>query len=193
MSITRQKLQKVDSLIVTSPLCAQFFNISQQYLRKWKKNGCPNLGHGMWNLYDVFGWWQEHIMATAAEESDKDLSEIKKDYWEAKTRVERVKAETLEEKYLPKEELGEEWSWRAGVFRSGLLAFSSRVPPLLEGKKQLQMRDILHDEACLVLAALSKDHKFCPADALPKDYANLRKRETKQCRPKKKKSSTKKK
>ena len=114
-------------------------------------------------------------MASKSEDADTDLSDIKKSYWAAKTRVEEVKASTLEEKYLPFEELDEEWGYRAGVYRAGLLAFSSRLPPLLEGKKQLEMREVLHDEACLLLASLSRDHQYCPRDALPKGYTELAK------------------
>ena len=86
-----------------------------------------------------------------------------------------MRADEAEEKFLPLEELDEEWGCRAGIYRAGLLSYSSRLPPLLIGKKQLEMREILHKESCLLLAALSKDHQYCPASALPTEYTNLHK------------------
>jgi hypothetical protein len=165
----------LSKLLTTTGVCATFFGIANSTLRTWKAKGCPSAGHGLWSLYAVFEWWQNNIMASKSEDADTDLSDIKKSYWAAKTRVEEVKAATLEEKYLPLEELDEEWGWRAGVYRAGLLAFSSRLPPLLLGKKQLEMREVLHSEACLLLASLSRDHQYCPRNALPKEYTALNK------------------
>jgi hypothetical protein len=165
----------VGELTVSSAACSGLFGIQQATLRAWKAKGCPSVGHNRWDLRQVLEWWMANIMASKTEEADKDLTEIKKEYWEARTRSEVVKAATLEEKYLPFEELDEEWGWRAGIYRAGLLAYSSRLPPLLVGKKQLQMREILHKESCLLLAALSKDHQYCPRNALPKEYTALNK------------------
>ena len=121
----------------------------------------------------------DFCVSSKAEDGDKGLKEIKKEYWSHRSRREKVKADEAEKAVLPLEELHEEWAWRAGVYRAGLLQLSSRLPPLLVGKKQLAMREILHKESCLLLAALSKDHKYCPRDALPKEYTELVKLATK--------------
>ena len=202
MSKAANKLKSAESLVVSTSLCSIFFSTTERDLRRWKAKGCPVKGFGLWNLHDVFLWWQDNIMSSKADETDKDLGEIKKSYWKAKTRVEEVKASVLEEKYLPREKLAQEWSYRAGIYRAGLIAFGSRLPPLLVGKKLLKMRSILTDEASKLLASLSRDHTYCPETALPKDYLNLTKRKKtrtpkkakpKKAKPKKKVSGPKKK
>ncbi|MFC1827760.1 hypothetical protein ACFLZQ_07525 [Thermodesulfobacteriota bacterium] len=162
-------------LTVSSAACSGLFSIKQATLRSWKAKGCPSAGHNQWFLPNVIEWWQNNLLESKQEDFDNSLAEIKRNYWRHRSRREKVKADEAEEQVLPLSELGEEWCCRAGVYRAGLLSFSSRLPPLLIGKKQLQMREILHKESCLLLAALSKDHQYCPRNALPKEYTALNK------------------
>ncbi|MFC1827323.1 hypothetical protein ACFLZQ_05290 [Thermodesulfobacteriota bacterium] len=163
----------VTELTVSSAACSALFGIQQATLRSWKSKGCPAAGHNQWFLPNVIEWWQNNLLESKQEDFDNSLAEIKRNYWSHRARREKVKADEAEEQVLPISELVEEWCCRAGVYRAGLLSYSSRLPPLLVGKKQLEMRQILHDESCLLLAALSKDHQYCPASALPEEYTDL--------------------
>ena len=166
-------VQSLETLIVTTPVCATFFAITASTLRNWKAKGCPSAGHGLWNLFEVFVWWSDNINASKDESGNTELADIKTDYWRARARTETVKASVIEGKHLPRAELGAEWNYRASIYRAGVLALSSRLPPLLEGKTIIEMREILNDESCKLLVALSKDHTYCPAKELPKEYAQL--------------------
>ena len=162
-------------LTVSSAACSELFGIQPATLKSWKLKGCPSAGHNQWDLRQVLEWWQKNLLESKQEDVDDTLAEIKREYWGHRSRREKVKADEAENSVLPFEELDEEWGLRAGIYRAGLLSFSSRLPPLLIGKAQLDMRQILHDESCLLLAALSKDHRYCPESALPKEYTNLHK------------------
>ena len=170
----KEKIENVSGIVVSTPACASFFDISERGLRKWKSKGCPAQGHGLWNLQDVFRWWQENIMESKTEEKDPEIAGVKFDYWSARARQENVKADAAEGRYIAKADLKVEWLKRSSLYRSGMLAMSSRLPPLLLGKSEVEMRSVLHSEACLILSALSQDHEFCPADSLPDEYLELR-------------------
>ena len=173
MTKKSEAVQSLVNLVVTTPVTASFFGITPSTLRNWKAKGCPSTGHGLWNLFQVFVWWQENIMSSKGEDKNTKLGDIKTAYWGARARVERVKADVLEEKYLPKEELATEWQYRAALYRAGLLAYSSRLPALLIGKDQLEMRGVLLKESSLLLASLSEDQKYCPKKDLPAAYTRL--------------------
>jgi hypothetical protein len=55
-----------------------------------------------------------------------------------------------------------EWSQRAGDLRQSLLAMSSRLAPVLEGKSQDDIRSELKAEAIRMLESYCRDGAFCP-------------------------------
>ena len=168
------KIESLKALLVNTATGALFFEVSASYVRQWGEAGCPKHSRGVWNLYDVKKWYNENIDSRISEEED-DLTSLKKKLLMEKIRVEAVKADTLEEKTLPRSEIGEQWSWRSSIYRDGVLAIAKRVPALLVGKSQLEMRSILKKEGSTVLAAVFKDHKYCPLEDLPEEYANIHK------------------
>lgn len=145
-------------LLISSSDLAHIFAINVNTLTKWRRIGAPQAERGKWDLSEFLPWWLENIYAASGE--DADIGEIKKGYWRAKTRVEEVKAATLEEKYIPKEDVGDVLSYQSSVFRQTLLAFSSRLSIILVGKNEKEIREILFDEAWTVLATISKNIKY---------------------------------
>jgi phage terminase Nu1 subunit (DNA packaging protein) len=104
-----------------------------------------------------------------SDESRKWLTAFRRE--RAKTaKIERLEKE---KKLIPLSEVMPEWITKAYIYRNSLLAFSSRLPPLLTGKNQLEIRKVLHSESCLLLAGLTKDRKYCSESALPADYKDL--------------------
>ncbi len=174
-------------IIVKTNQAAEFFKVNKRTLQRWRDIGCPGVMHGKVDIHAVFGWWQENIMSSKVEVEDKDLGKIKMDYWSAKAESEQVKVEILKEKYIAKADISKQWAYRAGVYKSHLLAFASRLPPLLEGKNQLEMREIMTVEAINTLTDLTKNEKYCPKEALPKDYSCVQPEKKKKLgRPRKK-------
>ena len=111
--------------------------------------------------------------AGETDESRKWLTQFRKE------RAKMAKIERLEKEkeLIPKEDITPEWTWRAGVYRNGLLAMSRRLPPLLEGKRQVEMIGPIKREACLLLASLFADSKYCPRSEIPKEYLQITEKE----------------
>lgn len=157
-------------LLAKTNVAAHIFGTTRTNLYKWRDLGAPGIGHGKVDVVQFLPWWLENINSSSTEDEDKTLSGAKLQYWQAKAEKEEVLTSVLKEKYVAKEEIGKQWSYRAGVYKSHLLAFASRVPPLLEGKSQLEMREIMTVEAIDTLSAVTKNEKYCPKDALSKDF-----------------------
>ena len=173
MAKNPDKIKNLKSLVVTTSLCAAFFGISDRQIRNWKASGCPVIGYGAWPLYDVFKWWQENIMENKSEEKNERLDKAKLEYWEGRGRVQIAKANAIEEKYLPIDEIDDAWVSQALIYKAGLLALSHRLPAVLEGKNQLEMKKAINKEAISILTVLSRDKKYCSDKTLPKDYLNI--------------------
>jgi hypothetical protein len=138
---------------------AKFFGITTRAVQMWVQRGCPKLKHGMYDLQAVFKWWVE--MFAKGEESAA-IEEVKLDYWRWKATNERIKAETAQGQLVPKGEIAMMWAARMGEVVAGLQAFTYRLPPLLEGKSQIEMLQIIKEEQWLLRDNFCREGKFCP-------------------------------
>jgi len=155
---------------------AKLFGVNPSTISRHKQAGMPLNDDGKtFNGPVCIQWLISRVESAVSKDSGETdasrhwLTEFRKE--RAKTaRIERKKAES---ELIPKRKIAELWNWRAGMFRNGLLQFSFRLPPLLENKNQLEMRDVLHDESCRLLSGMIKDHEYCPLSEIPKEYLNL--------------------
>ena len=148
----------------SSEVC-KFFDITAQTLSNWKEQGCPQVKYGTWDLKAVFDWWWENIASdkAAREGGDESMNEAKRIYWWEKAKGEQYKNEQLAESLIAKDKIAKEWAARVAEVASGLSAMTDRLPPLLEGKTQADMRQIISDETWRMRDHYARKGKFCPA------------------------------
>lgn len=165
---------------------ADLFGVTTMAVGLWVKKGCPKLGRGQWDVKEVFEWWLANIYQSpggGAEDNDESMLEAKRLYWSAKAEGERIKVEQTKANLIPKKDIANEWSFRVSEICSGLNALSMRLPPLLEGKNQIDMRDIIDSEVWNLRDNFARHGRFCPkidglddADAEKKQKKNKKKR-----------------
>lgn len=173
---------------------AKLLSLDPSTISRHKTAGMPvNRGGRTYNGPECIRWLLSKVENAASadsgesDESRKWLTAFRRE--RAKTaRIERLEKE---KELIPLSEVIPEWVAKAYVYRNSLLAYSHRLPPLLTGKNQLEAREILHKESCLLLAALSKDTTYCSASALPEEYSDIFNLEIvkKTCKPKVKKKN----
>ena len=65
--------------------------------------------------------------------------------------------------WIPRDEIRSAWTQRVAEVRSGLMALKHRLPPLLEGKTQQEMREAIDAEIFSLLDNFCRTGKFTPA------------------------------
>jgi len=148
-------------LIVTTAQLCEIFNVSNTTIANWANLGMPVYKRGNWIFKDIFGWWQENVMASKAEEQDKDIAAVKLDYWREKARNEKLKADKTDGDLIDKKDVAKQWAARLIEVANGLSSLSMRLPPLLEGKTQSQMRGIIDREQKAIRNNYYRTGRFC--------------------------------
>lgn len=148
-------------LIVSTDQLSALFGVSNRAVQLWVKDkGCPKAGHGKWNVKDVLTWWLENIYK--AEDDTEALAEAKLEYWQAKGRVEKVKADLAEKAVMKIDDFKGAWAWRVAEMSSGLGAIPLRVASLVVGKPEKEIRAILESEIWQIRDKFSRDGRFTP-------------------------------
>lgn len=150
--------------IVNQAMAGMFFGVSERAIGKWLKAGCPRIAKGKYDLKDMFNWWQDNMMATKVEEADATLAIAKLEYWQGKAVNETLKANKERSRLISKEAVAAGWSARLSEVANGLQSFSMRLPPLLEGKNQSEMRRIIDDEQWKLRDNFYRNGRFCMPD-----------------------------
>ena len=147
-------------MILSTQQIANFFNVSDRAVRLWSERGCPKLRYGQWDLNEVHAWWLENIYQ--AENDDDVVRQAKGSYWAAKARVEMVKADVADGTVIKIEDFKQAWVWRVSEMSNGLGALPMRVAPLLAGKNEEAIRDILDAEIRKIRDTFARTGKFTP-------------------------------
>jgi len=158
------------AVILTSSQIQEVFEIqSSGTLSKWKEAGAKEafVGRNQWDLKIFLKWWLENIYGEP-QDTDNPLKQAKLEYWQAKAEGERIRIEQLKENLISREVIAKEWGWRMVEVANGLDALKDRLPPLLEGKDQTEMREVLDEEIQGLKENYWREGRFCPRDALPK-------------------------
>lgn len=140
--------------IVTTSDLSIIFGISDRAIRKWPEAGCPKLERGKWYLPDVISWKSGSFVE--GEDLDKEKLRERKlvadtNYREERAAKERLTREALEGKYMPREEVENEWASRIVELKAGLLNWRKALPPQLaeqdeatiEERLDIEVRDLL--------------------------------------------------
>lgn len=148
-------------MIISTFQVAELFGVTERAVRKWGSRGCPRAGHGKWDLREVLNWWLENIYQ--AGEDNEAAQQAKTEYWQAKARVEKVKADVAEQSVVKIETFKKAWAWRVAEISNGLGGLPMRLAPLVANKSELEVRGIIEQEVWQIRDKFSRTGKFTPA------------------------------
>jgi len=153
-------------LIVNTDAAADFFNVSIRTVQSWGRIGCPKVGQGKWNLKDVFSWWFKNIAQDRIEAGSDgaEMQAVKLRYWTEKANFEEIRNKKELEELMPKAEIADAWAWRVSEVKHGLMGLAYRLPPLISGKAEREVRDIVKLNVRQLLDNFSRGGKFCHPD-----------------------------
>lgn len=160
-----------DPLDVPRPVVACFFSVAATTINNWCDKGMPKKGRGLYNLKECFEWWRRTLDGGGTEEMDLHKTR----YWKEQADQKEIENAELRGKLISREDVIKEWVWRASELRTGLRAWASRLPPLLEGKDAIELRLALRDAADELLTAFCRTGRYTP-DAREKPRAKRRKK-----------------
>lgn len=154
-------------IILTTDQAAQFFGVTRKTLKQWADAGAPKVKRGRWNLKELFDWWWSEIASDRAAQQggDESMNEAKRRYWWQKYEGERIKNERERGRLIARDDVAREWAWRVAEVANGLSAMAKRLPPLLEGKPQSAMLQIIEDEVWKMRDNFTRTGQFCPQEA----------------------------
>ncbi len=148
-------------MIVSTRQIAEIFSITDRGVRLWSDKGCPKAGHGKWDVRDVLLWWLENLYQSDSD--SEELAQAKLEYWQAKARTEKVKADLAEGASMEVKDFKQAWVWRVSEMSNGLGALPLRLSPLLAGKSEKDIKKILESEIWQIRDKFSRTGKFTPA------------------------------
>ena len=134
-------------LILRTREVAALLGITPKTLTVWKSLGADSsyLGIDKWDGTKLFHWWLENIYKPI-DKTDPSL-QAERLRWE-KGRADKIELQVAELKGLvkPIEQIAKDWAARMAVIVNGLTMYEDRLPPVLEGKSQGEMRKIIKQE-----------------------------------------------
>lgn len=167
-------------MIVSTSQLSEIFSVTDRAVRLWSDKGCPKVGHGQWDLKEVLNWWLENLYQ--AENDSEELAKAKLEYWQAKARTEKVKADLAEESTMKIEDFKQAWAWRVAEMSNGLGALPLRLTPLLVGKSEKEINNLLESELWQIRDKFSRTGKFTPAPRKPAQKKKVKKKTVKRAK-----------
>lgn len=152
-------------MYIDTTSAAELFEVTPKAVIDWeKKAGVEKksfrVSHGIYHIKKLLAWWLENIHESKQEtKGEKDSRER---YWHAKADQAEIDVAIKRKELFPKEEIAIEWAKRISEIRQGLLSLPVKLPPLLEGKTQVEMRPQIKDAVCRLLDAYARDGRFTP-------------------------------
>jgi phage terminase Nu1 subunit (DNA packaging protein) len=142
----------------------EIFKISKQELSRWHQKGCPKLSRGVFSFPLVVEWWALNIYEARLEREgiDESLKTARQKYWKAKAEKEEINVSLTKGELIPKKKLAEIWGARVVEVKQGLLNLADRLPPVLEGKSQQEIKSAVRQEMKRLLNMYSRDGEYTP-------------------------------
>ena len=150
------------TIITNATETAAFFNVSRQTIYDWTKAGLPKIGRGKYDLKAAFEWYTENILLDRTPSEDEDLTSAKRRYWQSKADMEALKVGREQAELMPKKDIRKEWAFRAAEYKNGCFNLVHALPPLLEGKDQTEMREIIDDQVWKMFDRVYREGFFFP-------------------------------
>ena len=151
-------------LLVGTNEVARFFGVTRKCVSNdWRKAGCPQVKYGTWDLKAVFDWWWENLASERAAKmgGDESVNEAKRQYWWSKAEREQITVSQARESLISKENVYKQWASRMAEYKNGCYGLVNSLPPLLEGKTQPEMRQIIEDYVWGMFKRITRYGKFC--------------------------------
>lgn len=145
---------------LTTAQVAEILNVEARTVRRWGDRGCPKIGRGRWDLAKVIPWWIDNVYK--AEDDTEAMADAKLEYWQAKARTEKVKADLAEGASMKIEDFKQAWAWRVSEMSSGLGSIPLRIAPVVAGKSESDIRAILDEEMWKIRDKFARTGKFTP-------------------------------
>ncbi|MBW2032806.1 MAG: hypothetical protein JRI94_04315 [Deltaproteobacteria bacterium] len=166
-----------DHVVKTAREVAEFFGRTIRTVRNWAGRGMPQLPDG-YDLRAIDGWAlkegliQESKFGTNPEPSGKDPNQegvLNRAHYELEIKrldseLKTLKLQKEREEVFQRDWIAGEWSRRMAEVSSGLEYLITRLPPLLEGRSQTEMRPIIRDEVWIIRDRYNRTGRFCPSE-----------------------------
>lgn len=156
-------------LLVGPRVLCRLFGVTDKTLCMWSRGNMPHVSRGVYDLYACFSWW-DRTMNSGQETGTTKKS--KERYWCAKADREEIDRDRARDELIPRAEVGQAWAWRVAEVAAGLAALATRLPPMLEGKTQPDMREIIGAEVRQLRESYARAGKHCeevaPCDEKPR-------------------------
>ncbi len=153
-------------LILSTDAMQHVFGVSRQTLNDWEKSGCPKIARGQWSLRAVIAW---RSGAFDRDLAGADRTKIKDAKLKAEAMLKAAQAnkakrelEILEGKYLPLEEIEQDWAGRIIELKAGLMNWVKALPPELENNDAREIEAVLRREVVELLENYSRDGTYTP-------------------------------
>ena len=142
---------------------ATFFGVSTRTVDRWVLSGFPKKSNGRYNLPECVAWRIDQLTmdAAAGEPASPQLERFRK----LRADLLAIDLKEREGKLVPIDNVYQAWGQRYLMFRDSLLSLQDRLPALLVGCPQLEIKKKLDDEARYILNCFTKDGKFTPRSA----------------------------
>ena len=149
----------------TGDVC-EILGVSRQTLSDWKKDDCPFLGRGKWDLAAVVQWDRGRFAnrQVTPEETGIKLRKLQADtlFREERAKREKIMREALEDLYFRKEDVEDAWAMRALEAKSTFMLFAKVLPMELAGKTEQEMEAIIAERVGEVLSDYARGEKYTP-------------------------------
>jgi len=178
-----------DGVVRTAKEVGQVFGRTLRTIRYWLGDGMPRTAEG----YDLaaVGQWalgrglihelpaglkrgasQPEGPAGNDEQATGQMVISAQDRAHYETEIKRIDSEhkalklaIAKGEYVPRDEVAKEWTGRMLEYCNGLDFLEMRLPPLMEGKTQVEMRSIIRDETRQMRERVVRTGRFCPQGA----------------------------
>jgi len=176
--------QNEEFIVSTTDLC-QIFGVTRMTISTWRKNGCPQVSRGTWNLPDVLKWKFDGQPTKSTDTEDPAILRARKlqadtEYREERAQRERLLGEVLEEMYFKRSDVEEAWALRATEAKMAFLLFEKTLPVELHGKSIEEMETIIASRVREVLSNYARKGAYtgdAPARTVSVDAAGKTKSE----------------
>lgn len=118
---------------VTTAFLAEAFDVTAKTLAEWKKQGCPQVSRGYWNLTEVIKWHENKLLDGIKTDDDKDLNLVeKKLYWETEYKKQKAEGEKLKNaismgEYVSRTEAIKQLENFLSVFKQAVLILPRKI------------------------------------------------------------------
>lgn len=144
---------------------AEAFGVVTKTITRWKEEGLPMNADGKtFNLPDAISWAIDRAKAAVCETKEPDeASRWMTEFRKERALMAKIERRRTEESLVEWSEIERQWAERVGLVTSGLALFSDRLPPILEGKSQPEMRELIRSEVRLLRESYAREGKYFPS------------------------------